>query len=1113
MNAFITKLLKLSLISAAALLFACSSSSDSGGSNLPASQTRNISGAVLPAVSSAQVELRMADGSIAVICGSEGGMVCRVWTDENGKFTFSTYSNIDLAGLSVVSYGGYDEEYKRSLDGLSFSAPLSIFASDYSGVVVSPVTSLVNILINNDMGKNQAEAAVRSALELDGNISLAASPLEDTQILKSSYVIVKIAQIQKNTQTLEPMADIALAVKKHIGSAIYSDAVLNEAGFTQAQKDDVAEVAANIKAITGDVSAVIAGIAQADRRTVFKRALTSALGNPTGMTDEYSESSAALLSWVEALAEGALPLEEIIITQVAAYLVNMDTLFSNPSNYLSADAFRSSLAAYTISGIGKADLKYISKEAIIRSNLPLAAPLGDDNVKRVSYFYNSDADFNVKARDYIAEVYEDGAIDEIYSNIAASYARMGLYQKAANLADAYLASSFVRADTYMDISRLSAPYSETVAEFYADKAKAVVDALYEQSNATKIITEKYMSMVAIYQTAGKAGSASAYTKATALRSWVIDTYLEGIPVGHTPDKFTLHATLISSVQNEIIPPQLTAGEYAEAIDSIKLFVSLINGLGPNISLPNPYAGQLTYYRNALEYCEYIAEKKPELIEEVKVIALDAWERSKTLIELTNSGYTGRSYLYQFLPYIAGPIYTFKGLDAVKSEILAIYTPEMIEDGVSIYEDYEIKLLVRDLAANAMSRLALDEGFEKAAAFFEEAAGFYCDGGGNNCSMWTADNEYRDITGFDIDNFAYYEDSSIAQAFSSKLAAYAYERGDVALAKKALDYVAPLVDMVFEHYNNNVFHTTENPGGTLVVDDVPYALYGYQRHSQYTGYMALAEMYALIGETAKVTEILTKLESFADTHFFEEAWFFDDSDIEMYYAMMGGIYSLAGDITEANRLFGKAYAAAAIVSGAEARYKNYIMQALEDTIPYRKDLALAKTQLESALAAARDIAAVGGIDTTIKKEVEKLSDLARYYTGIDAGSEAQPLLEEAETLAQTILSSTTKTEAINYVLDMYAALKFYDLAHSKVSLISAPADRYTAIRSIAATITKRNDFPGCDAAFVDYDGDGKPDFFAPSAKPEQISACGLTLDDDIDGDSKPETTDLTPYYAD
>ncbi|MCD8492585.1 MAG: hypothetical protein LRY51_12215 [Geovibrio sp.] len=90
----------------------------------------------------------------------------------------------------------------------------------------------------------------------------------------------------------------------------------------------------------------------------------------------------------------------------------------------------------------------------------------------------------------------------------------------------------------------------------------------------------------------------------------------------------------------------------------------------------------------------------------------------------------------------------------------------------------------------------------------------------------------------------------------------------------------------------------------------------------------------------------------------------------------------------------------------------------------------------------------------------------------------------------------------------------ELAYEKAAvLLPTAADRNDSILDIAGTVTLATDFPYSSIAFVDTDKDGKPDFFLPSASPAEIAASGLELDDDSDGDGKPDTSDATPFYAD
>jgi len=72
-----------------------------------------------------------------------------------------------------------------------------------------------------------------------------------------------------------------------------------------------------------------------------------------------------------------------------------------------------------------------------------------------------------------------------------------------------------------------------------------------------------------------------------------------------------------------------------------------------------------------------------------------------------------------------------------------------------------------------------------------------------------------------------------------------------------------------------------------------------------------------------------------------------------------------------------------------------------------------------------------------------------------------------------------------------------------------ADKQELLLLKGEFLTAQDAFPASRIASVDTDADGKPDFFILEATAEQISASGLTLDDDNDNDGTANAEDITP----
>ena len=80
----------------------------------------------------------------------------------------------------------------------------------------------------------------------------------------------------------------------------------------------------------------------------------------------------------------------------------------------------------------------------------------------------------------------------------------------------------------------------------------------------------------------------------------------------------------------------------------------------------------------------------------------------------------------------------------------------------------------------------------------------------------------------------------------------------------------------------------------------------------------------------------------------------------------------------------------------------------------------------------------------------------------------------------------------------------------VNRIKTKKEYEEAIVQSSTALANYDAFSQSKVATVDSDSDGKPDFFDVLATNDQITASGLTLDDDIDGDGILDDSDILPY---
>lgn len=139
-------------------------------------------------------------GAVVTLMDAQGQSVGTATSGANGSFTIAGAPLGDLKNYKLVATGGVDTGTGEDLTGVDLEAPLSLFGEDYSAVVVTPLTSLVN-------ATSTAEA-VADQLGVD-TASIAANPTSAANLAKAS---MKVILLRKEGQSF---SDIGSALNGH----------------------------------------------------------------------------------------------------------------------------------------------------------------------------------------------------------------------------------------------------------------------------------------------------------------------------------------------------------------------------------------------------------------------------------------------------------------------------------------------------------------------------------------------------------------------------------------------------------------------------------------------------------------------------------------------------------------------------------------------------------------------------------------------------------------------------------------------------------------------------------------------------------------------------------
>jgi hypothetical protein len=1106
-----TKLFKFLALTAAAALFGCSSSS-SGGSSTPPPTTRNISGVVSPSVAGSVVEL-WKNGEVAPFnrCGVRRNTTCRYYSGNDGTFIITVDINEDVANFYIVTYGGIDAIYDTNLEGVSLSSPAALFidgSGELGKITVSPITSLVNYLITS-VGYSLNDAAERTAdfLEITADL-LAENPLDNNEVLVKSYLVLKIAQIANAAGVAEPLERLAggLAHNDFISDTVSTLSVLDNlfnkidyyAG--EAATAELRSLATVLLALDTTAANIKEQIVKEEGKLVFKTALINSkyvanIPDPapgeydTGYA-EYSSflSNTAILSARLAELIRGSPQSQFAARQALGYVISVDAFFGEYSNYHSSDPdFTSHLNSLVTAGDAFiASLKSMAKEDIYFVTTPLSEPLGNDNAKRLEYYFRSNADVHYKAKAILAKVKNDEISDSITDYIVDSYSLHGFHERAKGIADYYIIGTINKIKAYRSIGFWTAVYDKPAAKTYLDAGKSRLDASFAAQTVSSAVVGQYLPLYIDYMSGyDRAGE---YATATAIRTKITSTDLLGYSSLTAGNKRTHYNTLLSRIYS-LINNLIDEGNSTLALSTVDYYLNLAKDYAPDGSTANyKHSPRFSYISNAAVFYRLLATDANSAAIKIKIVDIKAL--ADTYVSETVNK-TSSSNGFNNLAYLAGSVYWAMGESVANDIISVLETNKTASNGFAsrvLQAAYEIAIAKAEV-----------EGFDSALAWYQTKNPVAADFSNLNTSYSI------------IDAFSYYNDWDVGMGVQ----AHRHGRNDI--AEDAANHLVSVLNSAAAYFEANSMLAAEASAMIAAASEIYPQGGGYPINSadrNEGGYLKAATIYSLVGNTSKAKETLLKAEDYVDklTAPYTKG---------QYYSVLGYYYQkLAGSQTDCERAYIKADAELSKV--VTPSYKLNLALLLSYNAFYRTSLSEADRSslidgyLQTASTLADAIYTGGVNDPAAEEEISALLKIAARYSSINDNEKVRAALEKAESTLGFIAEASTLLNQKKEIYTAYAKLYSIDSAVEKANTIADTADRNSVLQNIATAIVSATYFPNSGRiAFSDTDKDGKPDFFVPwtAEYPELIPASGLTLDDDIDGDGKPDTTDLTPFFAD
>ncbi len=355
---------------------------------------------------------------------------------------------------------------------------------------------------------------------------------------------------------------------------------------------------------------------------------------------------------------------------------------------------------------------------------------------------------------------------------------------------------------------------------------------------------------------------------------------------------------------------------------------------------------------------------------------------------------------------------------------------------------------------------------------------------------------------------------------SGLANYAIINGDTALAEKALEYAFTKIK---EAANYQLSQATPNAVSFISIDITTgansssnylksYVTYIDNKYGK-SGYTLIADCYNRLGNSAKAREVLEAGKDFNSKLTHNTMIKYQDIGTLAYYAKEFGFtdlatswYNEAANFQLADTLIdGSAIPVGHIISFDV--FKAYDEVVLGGVDKYAK----AREYLNAAREKTIANYTTDTTEDSNKAAVSTLEYLTLICKDMADMTSARQFLLAAEIPLNKITVENDKKAKVEALAVRYTRLGLIEEAYNKAVELSATiADRYSHFKKISEVLTG-NYLDSGKVAISDFDGDGKPDFFAPWATEADLKRYGYVLDDDIDGDGILDTSDLAPYF--
>lgn len=1018
-----------------------------GGGGGSTSTSTSLSGNVIdPAIKGSTVTLQCGSNTY----GSDT-------TDSNGEFSLTVPTSIDLSSCTIIASGGTDVESGKVFTGYTFKAPYSL-ANTKEDVYVTPVTTLVAELTEDGESIDNAKTTVSGFLGIDED-KLKNNPLEDTELFDKASDIVDISLEEGSFIDLNgdgsatPAADMA----RYITDS------------TKISDEDKERVRAKIEAKIGTVSEMIKQNHELDVYYQLKSAYKYTTSTITDDIKTNLEYLAAQIVEANKNAEGKYQVVTSYHIRKALSDVELLPSFKDDGNDATEDTELTDSLSTNLEQTSADFMTYVSSKTLDISNVDgivlfnsnsYEQVVGNDETKRRNYYVYSDKSNIAKAVSLTQNVYSDAVNDPINSEVANGLARLGFYDEAFEQIDDNVYTPAEKEDAYRALGNifLDMGRNEDAAKAYS-KSYTVLKTEIEAKGKENSSVNDRNSLIELSRKLGKTGYSEDDNSKSIIGANTVVDYLISFASQYTT--MSPYSNIITAIDNLAVDIYYYNDNIQDAKSTFTKNLSLIDGF------PIDHDAIITHlYKMAIHGVIWDVDASAAVTK--AQTALIEGDLAGTYTDIgQNNGYY--SIIYK----------AFNG---------------------------DIDGAITDLNSNDLKSGKKDDTLQNGMA-----AALFLNGKKEKLfTTYYGDNFYYSSSKKDTlmqkHTFLKPDGSMMSTTMMIKI-----KGGNVEL-KDYLDRLKTLADSWYV-VSSNAADMANNISDSDALK--VYAQWSTVSTVSQYGYLAMASMYKDIGEeeSAKslISDSITKVNAFSDLSKkitgliniwtvieelgysadfdktvlldgLETAGLHADLDTTSYIDEIikaANVLSVNGKTTEAKTLVEKAKGIVPAVDQSD------LLDSVEDRVKY----LIGKYNNTT-----------NGFENSIANGYLQAGDLE------NAKSTIAGVYADVKSLAET----TDQYELLVSVVSAYGNLNDLASLEPIIAEIKTTQENEEARVEAAKALAEFDSFSSSDVATIDSDGDGDPDFFNINATQDEITASGLTLDEDIDGDGTEDTTDTLPY---